>query len=214
MKNLLLRRQLRRQGATSQDAKLLSSIADTLSVITPSGLSSSAKKQIAADLGFTSRRHIATPKLAFASLAAVFAILIVLAQGAQPGSVLYALKRGSEEVRTVVQPGFNQEDLQQRRDDEQRKAAETQKQEDSQGKQADTEGSSDDTRSGRQSGAENTQQTIEGGTSQKSGEQQTDNSGSGSSGTGNQLKTDDSSGSGGSGISGGSHDSGSGSRDD
>jgi hypothetical protein len=195
MKNLLLRRELKRQGATSKDAESMLSIAQVLSLDVPS-LPAEVKKQIAHDIGFKPQRQIIKPRFAIAGATAAFVVLIVLSQSAQPGSTLYALKRGSEEVRTVVQPGFNHEDLQQRREDERNKAAEIQqKQEDKRGESGSQDAAEDSSRSrhgSQRSGQNQTenssnvseQESGSSGSGSGSGDNRTDTSGSGSSGSG------------------------------
>ena len=123
MNRLLLRQQFKRQGLAKKDVKSLSNIAHGLGNAYPS-LSSESKKRIAAEIGFKPQGFFTLYRVAAGSAFAAFAVLIVLAQSALPGSVLYALKRGTEEVRVVLQPGFGDDQLKQRRDEEQKKLKE------------------------------------------------------------------------------------------
>lgn len=128
MKNIRLNRQLRKAGATRQEARELSAITSDLRSSVPH-LDASVKHQIAQDIGLRQRSAYAKPRFALAGALAVIVMLSVAAQFAQPGSPLYALKRATEEVRVILQPSFKDE-LQHRRQDEQRKIDEQQKIED------------------------------------------------------------------------------------
>jgi hypothetical protein len=81
-----------------------------LAASTP-GLSAEAKSRIADEIGLKPRMLFVTPRLALASVAILFVAILVLAQYAKPGQTLYSLKRGTQQVRVIVQPGFNQDDL-------------------------------------------------------------------------------------------------------
>jgi uncharacterized membrane protein YgcG len=119
VKNLLLKLELRRNGATAADADTMARIADSIGRDVP-GLSNDAKQRIADEIGFSAKKSFVTaPRLVFASFAVLFIALVVLAQSAKPGQILYGLKRGSDQVRVIVQPGFKQTDLQERRAAEQ-----------------------------------------------------------------------------------------------
>ncbi len=128
MKDLLLKLELRRNGATAADADAMARIATSIGHDVP-GLSSEAKKRIADEIGFVSRKQFVTaPRLVFASVAVLFMVLVLLAQSSKPGQILYGLKRGSDQVRVIVQPGFKQTDLQERRAAEQVKVGDDSKQ--------------------------------------------------------------------------------------
>ncbi len=121
MRNIFLKWQLRRSGAKTEEAKELVKIASQLKDTVPH-LDRQAKKAIAHDVGF--KAHRTSNRLRYATafgLSLLLVVLTVIAQSAQPGSLLYALKRGSEEVRVIVQPGFDEDDLEKRRRDEQRR---------------------------------------------------------------------------------------------
>ena len=146
MKNIILKRQLRKAGATRQEARELSDISNDLRSSVPH-LGTSVKHQIAQDIGLRQRPIYAKPRFALAGAFAVIVMLSVAAQFAQPSSPLYALKRATEEVRVILQPSFKDE-LQHRRQDEQRKADEQQRIEDTR-----TNGSDDNSGSGSSSGS-------------------------------------------------------------
>lgn len=119
MKKLLLKLQLRTTGANAAEADAMARIAAAIGSDVP-GLSGAAKQRIADEIGFSTKKTLITaPRLVFASIAIIFVALLLLAQSAKPGQILYGLKRGSEQVRVIVQPGFNQTDLQERRAAEQ-----------------------------------------------------------------------------------------------
>ena len=130
MKNIRLNRQLRKAGATRQEARELSAITSDLRNSVPH-LDASVKQQIAQQIGLRQRPIYAKPRFAVAGALAAIVILSIAAQFAQPGSPLYALKRATEEVRVIIQPSFKAE-IQQRRHDEQKKIDEQQKIEDNQ----------------------------------------------------------------------------------
>lgn len=106
MKKLILQWQLRMQGASAAEAKRMAHVAKAVGKDAPA-LSAEAKKRIAEDIGFSARKPIVTPRLAFASAFALLIVLVVVAQAAKPGQVLYSVKRGTEHVRAIVQPGYN-----------------------------------------------------------------------------------------------------------
>lgn len=186
MNKFNLKRQFKQAGSSKTEADSLSKLADNISNVLPS-LDPQIKQEIAQQIGFKPVRNIPKLRLGLAGATAVFAILIVSAQSALPGSVLYALKRGSEEIRVIVQPGFNQDDLNKRREDEQDKLR--QKADDSSnGETEDRSGksSNDDIegRSGSDSGKnEETKLDNSDSGSNSSGSSSGDSSGSGSSGS-------------------------------
>lgn len=94
------------QGASAAEAKRMAHVAKAVGKDAPA-LSAEAKKRIAEDIGFSARKPIVTPRLAFASAFALLIVLVVVAQAAKPGQVLYSVKRGTEHVRAIVQPGYN-----------------------------------------------------------------------------------------------------------
>lgn len=117
MKKLFLKLQLRRQGVPKEEVDDLSTVAKQLETSVPR-LTGEAKARIAKEVGFRPLRINHLLRYSTAGAFATLLILVFVAQSAQPGSVLYALKRGTEEVRVIVQPGFDRDDVQQRREDE------------------------------------------------------------------------------------------------
>lgn len=117
MKNIFLKRQLKSQGASPKDAEELSGLSAELYGLTPN-LDPKAKRKIADEIGFKPIRVGYGFRWATGSAFLALITLVIVAQSAKPGSVLYALKRGTEEVRVIVQPGFDKEDLKQRREEE------------------------------------------------------------------------------------------------
>lgn len=128
MKNIRLNRQLRKAGATRQEARELSGMTNDLRDSVPH-LDVSIKRHIGQQIGLRQTPHYARPRFALAGAFAALIILSIAAQFAQPGSPLYALKRATQEVRVILQPSFKDE-LQHQREDEQRKADEQQRIED------------------------------------------------------------------------------------
>lgn len=124
MNKFWLKRQLRKQATDTEETQALADIATQLTGAAPN-LSNDAKAHIAADIGFKPRATQHVWRYATGGAFMALLILVFVAQSAQPGSVLYALKRGSEEVRVLVQPGFTREDVQRRREEEQRREDQT-----------------------------------------------------------------------------------------
>lgn len=128
MKNYVLKQQLRKAGATSQEARNLTAVTDDLRGSIPH-LDASAKQRIAQEIGLDQRPVYARPRFAFAGSLVALIVVCIIAQFAQPGSPLYAIKRATEEMRVIVQPSFKAE-LQQIRHDDQKKIDEQQKTDD------------------------------------------------------------------------------------
>lgn len=230
MKRLALYWQLRRAGVAHTEARDLARLAATIPAVP--ALSSTAKQRIAEELGIAPVRFIHPIRYATAGGLLVLAALVGVSQSAQPSTpVLYTIKRGSEEVRVLLQPGFDRADVQQRREAERQKAAEPQQHQvernhgstrsDNQHKTSDEHrGSSQPTTEQSQHDVqENAQKLLE--DAQKAAEEQqkqleesnsgSNTSGSNSGSTGGSGGGGDVSGSNTSGdSSGGSHDSGSG----
>lgn len=76
-----------------------------------------SKKQLARQLGvsFWDRPHLKPLLMTTTSFATLIVIVIVMAQNAKPGSALYLLKRGSENVRVLVEPNYQDEITQRRK---------------------------------------------------------------------------------------------------
>lgn len=75
-------------------------------------LDKKTKQAIAREIGFGRQPFIwAHPRLSLAagSLATMMVAIVLVAQSAKPGTTLYQVKRGSEQVRVLVQPSFKQQ---------------------------------------------------------------------------------------------------------
>ncbi len=108
MKQLRLWWQLKRAGASKQERAELLRVARELNM-GDVHLSREAKDGIAEQIGFKPMHVKARRRVGFAGAFALFLVLVVASVFAQPGSPLYALKRGIEDVRALVQPGYKQE---------------------------------------------------------------------------------------------------------
>lgn len=106
MKDKHLRKQLRNVGANKTEADALAELAFSLSATKPRGLSRAAKERIVEDLPIKAENHHPVRWALAGSMAGFAVVLVFIAQSALPGSWLYDVKRGSEEVRTLVQPGY------------------------------------------------------------------------------------------------------------
>lgn len=201
MKNFNLQRQLKSQGASSKDAKALSGVAKNIGNAELPGLSPEAKKRIAAEIGIGSSpfAFFTIPRLAIGGALALIALLIGFSQVALPGSPLYSIKRGTEEVRLLLQPGFTQQDVEDRRADEQRRLDSNRSTDDDSGDT--TEDNHDSSEDARKSSAES------GGDHKSSDENSDDSSGSNSGSS--STSGSNTSGSGSSSNSSSSGDSGS-----
>lgn len=102
-KDLLLKWQLKRHGASHSEAASLAQLASKLSEIELPVLSSEAKSRIAADIGFKAHPHHQMFVRAWqgAALVAIVSVL-VFAQFTKPGSALYGIKKGSDSVRNAA----------------------------------------------------------------------------------------------------------------
>lgn len=136
MSDKRLNRELSQAGASHGELTHLSDIAETLSSVTPPGLSKQARHRMDArmahllevdsleDVVPTKKKqaHKFNPFAkwslvgagGFASLAVV---LVIAAQFAMPGSPLYGIKRGIEEVRTFFQPDYVDKVLEKRKEE-------------------------------------------------------------------------------------------------
>lgn len=109
MKRLLLWKQLFKQGAKAREARGLSDVSKGLSKNSPS-LSGDKKKEIAQEIGFDLPKVGSYGRVATAGASFGFVILIIAAQFAHPSSPLYAIKQGTDEIRSIIQPGFEKND--------------------------------------------------------------------------------------------------------
>lgn len=107
MSDLKLRAELHEQASRPEIADDLAELAAKMSASDVPHLSKRAKKAIASHIGIARQPLWRRPSvLALSGSFAAIVLLVVIAQSAQPGSVLYALKRGTENARATVDPGF------------------------------------------------------------------------------------------------------------
>lgn len=101
-----LEKDLRSLGVNANESEQLSILAGALRKSNLPKLSKETKSQISSIPGKRWQLHIYT--FAAGGVAAAFVGLVFLSQSALPGSWLYGIKRGSEQLRTVVQPGYSE----------------------------------------------------------------------------------------------------------
>ena len=118
MKKLILWWQLKKSGMHPDEYRELDAVARQLK-LQDVHLSREAKDDIAEQIGFKPVHIKLRHHVQFASGFALFALLVVAAQFSHSGSPLYALKRGTQNVRAVVQPSYKQELEQERAEEEQ-----------------------------------------------------------------------------------------------
>ena len=109
MKRRQLIKELRSTGASKREAVALASMAKTITAHKPSAsLTKLQKKQIATDIGFAQERFAlrSVVVMAYALVAAIIVVPVVVAQYSLPGDTLYFMKRGTEAVLTVIQPNY------------------------------------------------------------------------------------------------------------
>jgi hypothetical protein len=118
VKQFRLRHELRVAGASRQEARELAQFVRSLPTDRPM-LSRERKNAIAADIGFKMPSPLSRHRMVLASGFATLLLIsaAALAQAALPGTKLYALKRGTENVRVLVQPGYRQEVVERRKDE-------------------------------------------------------------------------------------------------
>lgn len=123
MKKAKLRKELKSVGATLHEADKLAEVAELVGSIKMRGLSAETKHRLAPTQDVARRPRIHAPHLTPAwklSLGGSFAtacILLIVAQSALPGSILYPVKRSTEAARLLVQPSYN-DVLVEKREDE------------------------------------------------------------------------------------------------
>ncbi len=115
MSKMSLRKELRSVGAGEHEADQLADMAKLLGNIKTRGLSSETKKRLAPSVEATKKPR--TWQWALAGSFATACLLLLIAQSALPGSWLYRVKRGTEEARAAIQPGYK-EILVEKREDE------------------------------------------------------------------------------------------------
>lgn len=108
-----LKSQLKKAGAQPAELDELAAVTRQLEDAVPR-LEHNRKDDIARQIGFKPVHVKRQRAVALSGAFAVFVIVVLLAQLARPGTPLYAVKRGTEEVRIKVQPGY-QEDVVERR---------------------------------------------------------------------------------------------------
>lgn len=106
MKKQKLTRELRKIGAGPHEAADLVDLASQLESLEVHKLSAITREDIARIPGKRVRYFHIPARYAFGSALAAFLLVTGIAQTSQPGSMLYALKRGTEEIRAAVQPGY------------------------------------------------------------------------------------------------------------
>ena len=149
MKQYMLRRQLRALGATKNEQDSLQKLANSIaqSQVVPH-LDPESKEHIAHTIGIPTHKDHRATLLVSATSFAVLTLLIVSAQFASPGSALDSIKQGTDQVRSVIQPGFKVEELKKLDDsatNSQEQQLEKQKQDDQNKKTDDNKNNSKDT---------------------------------------------------------------------
>lgn len=107
MKDYRLKQELLRTKADEAELDGLLKVASELKQADKPVLSDTTRNKIKA-LSGTPRRWPVITTWSLAGSMAVFLVLLISAQYAVPGSPLYWLKQGSEEVRAFIQPGFKE----------------------------------------------------------------------------------------------------------
>jgi hypothetical protein len=104
MKLFNLKRQLRAASSLGDEPKQLAAIARQISGIEMPALDKTAKREIAAQIGFgRQRRQLALVRRWESAVAVLVIVLLVFAQSAKPGSALYSVRKGTNSVRSFVQ---------------------------------------------------------------------------------------------------------------
>lgn len=106
MKKLKLKRELRQIGASPSEAADLARLAGQLGGVKLRGLSAGTRDEIARIPGKRVHYFHIPARYAMGGALAAVIVLVGVAQTAKPGSALYNVKRGTEEVRAIVQPGY------------------------------------------------------------------------------------------------------------
>lgn len=225
MRNIRLWWQLKRSGTSRADRAAMMAVAKKLQHDN-THLSRHAKDAIAEQIGFKPVHVRFHHRLQTAGAAVAFVAVIIVAQFAHPGSPLYALKRGTQHVRAIIQPSYKHE-LEQEQEQQEKETEQHQSQERTEGSHKEsTEQKSGDDHSGTSGSSDDSHGGTSGTSGSNSGSSHDgSNSGSDSSGSGsNSGSSDGSSSNSGSGSSntsgsnssssGGSSDSGGHSLDD
>lgn len=105
-----LKNELKSLGVEQDEAKELEELAKLVGGSSPA-LSKDTKKRIAQEIGFKPVAIGSYRRLATAGASIGLVLLVIVSQFARPGSALYAIKQKTDEVRVLIQPGFDKEDL-------------------------------------------------------------------------------------------------------
>lgn len=118
MKDWLLKYRLHRAGADKHETEELAMLARRIERMADvPHLSERKKRDIAAGLGLRPAPLLLRARPIFGMVAALVIGTVLVAQSAQPGSALYGIKRSSEEVIVRVQPSFQSERVERRRNE-------------------------------------------------------------------------------------------------
>lgn len=117
-------KELRLAGAVAEELTGLSDVADILQRVSPPGLTAAARQRIDNRLPVAlddekPRKRWLMPAMASAGAFAILLVTVFATQSALPGSPLYALKRGMEELRVKVDPGYANQIQQNRKQESQ-----------------------------------------------------------------------------------------------
>ncbi len=117
MKKLILKRDLRQNGAGAHEADELTKLAGQFEHIKLKGLSAHSKDHIARIPGKPVHYFQFPVKYALGGALAAVLVIAGFAQTARPGNALYGIKLGTEEVRTWVQPEYIDNIVEERKDE-------------------------------------------------------------------------------------------------
>ncbi len=174
--NILLWWQLKRNGMPDSQFRDLNAVAHQLKPLDVH-LSREAKDAIAEQIGFKPVHVKTRRRMEMAGAFTILLFLTVAAQFANPGSPLYALKRGTQNVRAIVQPSYKQELEQEREQEREENRTEERANDDRQRGDDDSRGSNGDSDSDSSDGSDSNSR---------------DESGDDDSSSGNHRRGDDS----------------------
>lgn len=107
MKPDKLKRELHQVGVSPYESEGLSELAKSIKESRPEGLSKEAKKRIAPH-NLPLFAAVSFRTLAMSGSFVVFLVVIMMAQSSKPSSLLYNVKRSTEEARGVIQPSYKE----------------------------------------------------------------------------------------------------------
>lgn len=114
MRNRRLHKQLRTEGASPSDARLLSELAKSVADSSPRNMTNATKDRIAREIGI--KPTLPLQKFVFAGVGSLSVLIVfTLSSSALPGSTLYPVKRSSERVREIIQPSYAEEIIETRK---------------------------------------------------------------------------------------------------